>query len=222
MIADIQINTVEDQIYRILLNQIRTLQLPPGSRINENKIAEDLQVSRSPVRDAIKRLKGDNLIVIIPYKGAFVRKLTSPELKEMYEVRLMMEKHAFGCVEFPLKEEDEDRLLCLRDRLEAAYEEKDLDGYRLVDFSLHESIVSLCHNKYLSNIYENLNWQLYALFLESEWDFIHFERVQNDHLNIIRNLLDGKPDQAREILTAHVERAQELIIAHSEKESGYT
>jgi|GEM_PF-1728646 len=215
---DIQINTVEEQVYQIILNDIRTLKLLPGSRVNENQISEDLHVSRSPVRDAIKRLKGDKIIITIPNKGAFVRKLTTAELTEMYEVRLMIEGYALDSGSLPAEEETRS-FLDLLGREEMAFKDRDLDEYRTVDFSLHKSIVSLCHNGYLNGIYENLSWQLYFLSLENEWDLLHFQRVHNDHLKIIHNLIDGNRDVSKKLLTSHIGRAREIIISRSKQES---
>ena len=218
MDREIHMDTVEEQVYRILLDDIRTLKLPPGSRVNENKIAEDLHVSRSPVRDAIKRLKGDRIIVTIPNKGAFVRKLTPGEMDEMFEARLMMELYGLDSLSSHLGGEDRTLFSSLFERSEAAYENRNMSEFMALDFSIHRGIVALRRNAYIIGMYENLNWQLYTIYLESEWDIQEFKRIRNDHAAVIGGLLDGKPDVAREHLTRHITQARKIIVARVAEE----
>ena len=221
MNREIQMNTVEEQVYRILLSDIRTLKLPPGSRVNENKIAEDLQVSRSPVRDAIKRLKGDRIIVTIPNKGAFVRKLTPTEMDEMFDARLMMELYGLENLIPPLDEASLAMFSSILERSEVAYETRNMDDFMQLDFQLHRGVVALRRNDYIVGMYENLNWQLYTIYLESEWDRQEFRRVHNDHAALINGLLNEDVDAARRHLSRHITLARKIIVARSAEECNH-
>jgi len=222
MDREIHMDTVEEQVYRILLEDIRTLKLPPGSRVNENKIAEDLHVSRSPVRDAIKRLKGDRIIITIPNKGAFVRKLTPAEMDEMFDARLMMELYGLENLSPPLGEVELELFASLLDRSELAYETRNMSDFMQLDFRLHRGIVALRRNNYIVGMYENLNWQLYTIYLESEWDRQEFKRVRNDHVALINGLLSGDIEAAREHLTRHITTARKIIVARSGDEFNHS
>jgi DNA-binding GntR family transcriptional regulator len=221
MNREIQTNTMEEQVYRILLNDIRTLKLPPGSRVNENKIAEDLQISRSPVRDAIKRLKGDRVIVTIPNKGAFVRRLTSTEMDEMFDARLMMELYGLDNMSAPLGESEREVFTSILERSEAVCATRNMDEFMQLDFKLHRGIVALHRNDYIIGMYENLNWQLYTIYLESEWDRQEFKRVRNDHTVLINGLLNGDIEVARQHLMRHITLARKIIVARSGEESNH-
>lgn len=77
--------------YRRLLEEIRRGDLPPGARLREIELAERLGISRTPVREAIRQLESDGLVVHLPRQGATVRSLDYPEIMELYEMRAVLE-----------------------------------------------------------------------------------------------------------------------------------
>src|SRR5690606_17851274 len=77
--------------YLKLLEEIRRGELQPGARLRENELAERLGISRTPVREAIRQLESDGLVVHLPRQGATVRTLEYPEIMELYEMRTVLE-----------------------------------------------------------------------------------------------------------------------------------
>ena len=86
--------TTPEGVYRVLRAAILNGAVPPGGQLREREIAEDLAVSRSPLREALTRLEEEGLIVKIPFRGAFVREVSAQEVAEIASVRLLVEPFA--------------------------------------------------------------------------------------------------------------------------------
>ena len=90
----IRVVSIKDQVYQILKQEIIDCKLKSGEKLVEQSIAERFNVSRAPVREAIKQLIGDGLVVNITNRGAYVKIPTAKELEDMQEVRTLFEEHA--------------------------------------------------------------------------------------------------------------------------------
>ena len=88
--------TIKDRVYDVLRQEIMDGKLRPGDKIVEQNIADRLNVSRSPVREAVKQLIGDGLLLCIPNKGAFVKPLSFKEVQDSNEVRILLEMYAIN------------------------------------------------------------------------------------------------------------------------------
>jgi len=84
-------STLTSRVYEVLKNKILGMELPPGTRLKDGELAEDLEVSNTPVREAIRQLEKDGLAETIPYQGNFVRKMSREEVCEIYDVRMVLE-----------------------------------------------------------------------------------------------------------------------------------
>ena len=89
-----RIKIVRDQVYQILRNEICSGKYPPGSWLQETELTEHLGVSRSPVRESLRRLVADGLLVEIPNKGVFVKEFTQRDIEEIFDMRVMLESYA--------------------------------------------------------------------------------------------------------------------------------
>jgi len=94
-IMPLEDQTRRGQIVRNLRDLVISAQLPPGTRLTETELATQLQVSRAPLREAIRELVDIGLLQSIPYKGLFVRTVTQKDLEELYSLRTTLEKFAF-------------------------------------------------------------------------------------------------------------------------------
>ena len=82
---------LRDLVFESLKDAILTQTLPPGKRLLENELAESLGVSRTPVREAIRRLEQEGLVAMIPRKGAYVSGISLKDIREVYEIRAALE-----------------------------------------------------------------------------------------------------------------------------------
>lgn len=105
--------TIKEQVYQILRRELVRQRYEPGEWLQENEIAERLNVSRSPVREALRMLTGEGLLVEIPRKGVYVRKLTEDKIRENFSIRCLLEVNAIQSLHDLQTEAAEALLACL-------------------------------------------------------------------------------------------------------------
>jgi len=121
--------TLPEQIAEHLRTQIIRSEWKPGEKIQEEKVAEQLGVSRSPVREALRILEKDRLVVVIPRRGARVTEMTVADVNHLFDV--LVELYALGARRFAEEgtEEDRARLRAVTEKLEACADRNDIPGY---------------------------------------------------------------------------------------------
>ena len=105
--------TIKEQVYQILRRELVRQRYEPGEWLQENEIAERLNVSRSPVREALRMLTGEGLLVEVPKKGVYVRKLTEDKIRENFSIRCLLEVNAIQSLHDLQTEAAEALLACL-------------------------------------------------------------------------------------------------------------
>ena len=104
-------NTIRDQVYQLLKDEICDGRYEPGYWLQEKELAQRLKVSRSPVREALRQLSRDGLVRDIPNKGVFVREFTIRDIEDVFDLRIMMESFALLHLRRELLREEKERLL---------------------------------------------------------------------------------------------------------------
>lgn len=206
----VDVSTIENQVYAIILEKIRTRVYSPGSHLNEAGIAEELGVSRSPVREALKRLSGSNVIEIIPNKGAFVKEFTQKETEDILQAREMIEIFAVRNAKYPLS--DEQRQTFQHYRSDFCNALGDQDQFLLLDVAFHGEIVGLLDNAYILKEYSELNWRINYIHDDSLRIRKHLEMVHSEHLRMIDLLLDGRSEELVPLLRQHVGTCRECNV----------
>ena len=164
------ITTIREQVYRILRDDICQGVYAPGTRLQEVELAQNLNVSRSPVREALRALAADGLLLEIPNKGVYVKEFTVKDIEEIYDLRVMLESygilHSVGHVTASRQE----RLLSLLADMEKYLKEGNLQSYTSLDESLHNHIVHLGDNSLINDTYDrvrsmNQQFRILSLFI---------------------------------------------------------
>ncbi|MFQ5857212.1 MAG: GntR family transcriptional regulator [Anaerolineae bacterium] len=127
--------------------------LKPGQRLDQNEIAEALNVSRSPVRDALRTLAVENLVELYPHRGAVVAELSPEELEEIYFIRGVLEGMA---ARLGAPKMDEDRIATVQTILEEMEKTSDLDRWLELNRRFHHTIYQVANRPRLLSIIENL------------------------------------------------------------------
>lgn len=193
--------TLKDHVYHYIAEQIRKGNLVPGKRINENKISEELNISRTPVREALIQLSSEGVIENVPRKGFLIKHLNEDEAKEIYLILGVMDGLAIS-LSCPLITEQ-----AIRDMefyiasMDLAIETGNYPMYQKLQEEFHDVYLALCPNKSLINLLR----QLKKKFLR---EFYTVEPEQN-----IKEVLLATNHEHREILqmikeknTAELER----------------
>ncbi|WP_240452279.1 GntR family transcriptional regulator [Virgibacillus sp. YIM 98842] len=204
--------TVEEIVYHKVKDAIIHRQLAPGQQLVESTISEQLKISRSPIRNALKHLADEGFVNLVKNKGAFVSNPTREEMLQAYDLRKELEKMAAVRAMYHLTEKD---FLILTDIVE---EEKkvlgknDLVGYTETNKKFHMYIASRSGNYFLPEFIEKLINQtnIYVILFDS---FFIEEAYQplgtKGHLNIIRLLKNRQPDLLREEIDKHFSDAMD-------------
>lgn len=146
--------SLADRAYEAIRTNILNLTYPPGTQLTEAKLTSDLNMSRSPVRAAIKMLQAEGLIVTDYYKSMTVKELTDKDIREIYQLRELLESSAFQLIftsgrweEYSYRIEEKVVRMCA-----AA---GDIYQWELADTNMHLEIISIFDNERINRIYEN-------------------------------------------------------------------
>jgi DNA-binding GntR family transcriptional regulator len=198
-----------DRAYVELRDQIVTLAIPPGAPINEESLGRELQLGRTPLREAIKRLALENLVAVYPRRGTFVTEINITDLAHISDVRGQLEGHAAYRAAERLTPVQRDQLDALVDEIEAAA--GGAQQLMELDARIHRFVYGCAGNPYLRDTLErylNLSLRIWYLVLGRLPHL--FERV-HEHQELLRAIRDGDAPGARSIAAAHVARFETEI-----------
>jgi DNA-binding GntR family transcriptional regulator len=198
--------------YRALATGIVDGHIEPGTQLRPDMLAEQLEISATPVREALHRLENDGLLVKLPYQGWFVREFTEPEVRQLYEMRAAME--SFG-VRLACRRMTADELAWLREHQavgQQALDSDDMDGYRLYNRDLHAAIIKAARNAYLSSTMAQLSLQSQMLMARTIRLVGRPSRAIEEHQELIELIARGEEKPAEQLMERHILSALEDII----------
>lgn len=207
---------MKHQIYQILKKEICDGNFPPGQWLQEKELAEKLNVSRSPVREALKQLVDEGLAIEYPNKGVFVKEFTVKDIEEIYEVRILLESYAIKNSVKTITTSNIRELMEILHVLTKQYENNDLASYIETDTQLHQYIITLGGNSIVSDIYRRIYSQSQQFRIYSLTTKRRFDDSVVEHKNIVENICSGNWKEADRINKIHLSLAREEIIEHFE------
>ncbi len=197
-------STIREQIYEILKERISSGFYLPGQKLSEVAICEELGVSRSPLREAIRLLEADGLVMGEPNKGVYIKNLCEKDVRDLYQVEIMMQNASIQCGSKNINEEEKRVLQDLADEFRETYRSGDLNAYLKTSEKFHNEIVSLCDNSITKDIYQRIGFQNHRFRLMSLKDPERFQKSYTEHLEIIDALLAGDSRKAQKLMTEHL------------------
>ena len=202
---------LRDVAFRKLRQAILRGELQPGQRLMEIALAEQLGVSRTPVREAIRMLEQDGLAVMIPRRGAVVSKISGKNLRDVLEVRRALEELAVDLACTRMTDEDFQKLKEANERFSATLSGNDITKMAEADEAFHDLIYQASDNARLVQLEMQLREQMYRFRIEHLKEKSKRYRLVEDHNAIIRNLINRDSDNAREAIREHI-NAQEVVV----------
>ena len=203
---------LRDVVFNTLRNAILKGELKPGERLMEIQLAQRLGVSRTPVREAIRKLELEGLVLMIPRKGAEVAQITIRDLEDVLEVRCALEELA---VKDACDHITDEQLIELK---KAANDfKRSLDGTEIIDcvkadMHFHEIIYDATNNRRLLQILSNLREQMYRYRMEYLKDRSMHKNLLEEHDAIRRALKKHDKEKAGNAIHIHIENQKESII----------
>ena len=217
MDAKFNINSSEylplrDVVFRTLRDAILTGKLLPGERLMENQLAEKLGVSRTPVREALRMLELENLVELVPRKGAQVLDMSEKDIVNILEVRGVLEGLATSLACKKMTEEQLAELKRVEEKFEKAIEEKALEDIAENDELFHQIIFAASENDKLIHIFHNLQTQLYRYRMAHLKIDSSIPAIVAHHKGIIRAIENHESAEGITLAQGHVKYHTEFIL----------
>jgi len=195
--------------------------LIPGTRLLETQIAEQMGVSRSPVREAMRHLEAEGVVETVANQGTFVRELTYNDVREIYTARALIEGYAASlAAERTTKNDIKGLEKAKRKAIEAARQE-DFQKTLVADFDLHRMIWEIAGHKLLFQILTRLEVQI-RMFIAVQAPLFRvlIDSVQ-DHQEIVQAISEGNGQKAKTAMENHISNAGTLILNHLQTQNEF-
>jgi DNA-binding GntR family transcriptional regulator len=192
-----------EEAYLRIRQRIVCLDMPPGSVVQEARLREELEIGRTPIREALQRLAHENLVRSIPHRGTFVTDVNITDLARITEVRVILEGHAARLATERLGAADRASLTEMLEVLEGGGVSDQRDLMRL-DQQVHRQIYRAARNSFLESTLEryfNLSLRLWYLVLDRE---VRLREAVKEHVEMLRAILAGDASAAEESMRRHV------------------
>lgn len=203
---------LRDVVFNTLRKAILTGELKPGERLMEIQLAQRLGVSRTPVREAIRKLELEGLVIMIPRRGAIVAEITVKDLEDVLEVRAVLEELAVQKACQHISEEQLRDLKRISNEFKRSLEEGDLIACVEKDMAFHEVIYTAADNKRLLQLLLNLREQMYRYRMEYMKDKRMHKLLVEEHDTIRRALKKGDAVRAGNAMHSHIENQKESMV----------
>jgi DNA-binding GntR family transcriptional regulator len=193
-----------DRAYIELRDRIVTLRIAPGEPIDEDLLGQELEMGRTPVREAIKRLALENLVTVFPRRGTFASEINITDLNHISDVRMTLEGHAAIRAAERLTESQRAELVALLDELGRSQGSDDVEALMALDARVHRFIYRCTGNPYLEETltrYFNLSLRIWHLVIDR---LPHLFARVHEHEDVLQAIEDGAPDRAKKMLSKHI------------------
>lgn len=203
---------LRDVVFNTLRQAILTGELKPGERLMEIHLANRLGVSRTPIREAIRKLELEGLVTMIPRRGAEVAQITEKSMNDVLEVRRAMDAL---CVELAcerISPEELDSLKRACEGFEQAVKTKDVKKIAQADVALHDIIVKATGNQRLVQLVNNLSEQMYRYRFEYIKDTSQHSRLIEEHRIIYESIVKKDKETASQAAKMHIDNQEKAII----------
>lgn len=203
---------LRDVVFKTLRQAILKGELKPGERLMEIALAEKLGVSRTPVREAIRKLELEGLVVMVPRKGAHVANITEKDLNDVLEVRIGLENMAIDKACCLMKEEQFQELKAAEEHFSGILENGDLTQLAEADVAFHEIIYRASNNKRLLQLLGNLREVIYRYRIEYLKDEATREKLAEEHAEIYEAICARDASKAKVLMFSHIENQRKAIM----------
>jgi DNA-binding GntR family transcriptional regulator len=203
---------LRDVVFNTLRQAILYGKLKPGERLMEITLANRLGVSRTPVREAIRKLELEGLVIMIPRKGAQVAPITEQDLNDVLEVRLALEELAMSAACKRITQGEMEEIGKALRAFEECMDSQDVSKLAQADEDFHERIYQATGNRRLIQIIHNLREQIYRYRVEYLKDWKVRSELEEEHRELFHALQEGDVPQAVDCMKRHIQNQQYGIV----------
>jgi DNA-binding GntR family transcriptional regulator len=209
---------LKKEAYEYIRNKIISCEFKPGDMISEKELQQEIGVSRTPIREALFKLENEYFVNVYPRRGIFVSSITAKNIKEVYQLRRIIETTSLELAQGYISDE---WLLGMKkkfeDKPEEIKEEEEVKNYFInLDWEFHSYIIKMCRNSLLVDIMENIwnhtqRMRILTYNIEERYSI-----STKEHLEIIEYLLERDLDKATQALGKHLNNGRDIALKYIE------
>ncbi|MGV3571732.1 MAG: GntR family transcriptional regulator [Ramlibacter sp.] len=203
---------LHEQVTQRLRQMLVEGQIPPGAKLNERELAEQLSVSRTPLREAIKMLAAEGLVELLPNRGAIAVSLRESDVLDTFEVMAGLEAMSGELAAQRITDTELAEIRAMHYEMLAAYTRQDLSTYYSINARIHRAINAAARNPVLATVYNQVNARLQALRFRSNQDGEKWKRAVKEHEKMIEALAARDAVAMREVLAAHLRNKRDTVL----------
>lgn len=209
-----EFETIPSKVCRILREAILKGEIKPGERLIQDELANLIGVSRMPIREAIRQLETEGLVIIEPHRGAIVKSFSLEEIEEVYYLRSLFEKEA---VKESVKYIPETIIHQLEELIKKMEDTQDINEFVKINIEFHHLLMSYCPWKklreFISSLWRGFPQQTPHMLPEQ------IDQSNREHRLIMAAVKEKDELKAGELISAHIERAGKAIIKSIKEDS---
>ena len=187
-------------------------QIAPGAKLNERELCEQMNVSRTPLREAIKTLAAEGLVELLPNRGAIAVQLGEADILNTFEVMAGLEGLSGELAAQRITPEELAEIEAMHYEMKAAYTRRDLSNYYRLNAAIHRAINTAARNPVLTTTYDQVNARLQALRFRSNQDGEKWARAMQEHDQMVAALETRDSAALRAVLVAHLGHKRDVVI----------
>jgi DNA-binding GntR family transcriptional regulator len=214
--AKLNRDTLNQRVYSQLREMILSGTLEGGTQIEERQLAEEMGVSRTPLREAIGQLSNEGIIEYRPYRGNYVRTFTAKQVNDLYQVRMALESLAMRLAIPKLSQEHIHKIRLILDDVQRALHNEDMDGYNEADRRFHKAILDISGNETLKEALGRLSAQIQMVRVIANQDHDVVESTARERPQILAALEARDADEAARLMEQHIDGVRRAVVSQLE------
>jgi DNA-binding GntR family transcriptional regulator len=214
LLSKVNHTSVAEQAYDGIRESIVRGHFAPGQQLIEARLAEELGISRGPVREGLKRLGQDGLVVHRPHQGTFVREFTAGDLMSIYTIRVALETTAIRLV--TREGTSPEPLVTLLDQMRSAADDRRLQDLATLGYTFHRTLCELSRNAFIVQFFDTISAQVQLALELDTMEYLHFSTPLDfveAHSVLVGAIDAGDEYQAASLLESHIMLGIEEFLA---------
>ena len=204
--------SLHEQVANKLRQMLVESRIAPGAKLNERELCEVLEVSRTPLREAIKMLAAEGLVELLPNRGAIAVELTEADVLDTFEVMAGLEAMSGELDAERITDAELAEIRAMHFEMMAAHTRRDLSAYYRINASIHRAINTAAKNPVLTITYNQVNARLQALRFRSNQDEDKWKRAVKEHEQMVAALAARDGAAMRRILVTHLHNKRDVVV----------
>ena len=213
---------LSEVVSETLRSAIQDGTLKPGERLMEIPLAEELGVSRTPIREAIRKLELEGFVVMVPRRGTYVANISLKDITQVFEIRSALEELASGLAAERITSDEIETLERMLVEIGDHMENKDMDSVVAADVAFHEVLYKASRNERLADIVHNLREQTYRFRSFSMNQPGRLRKTWEEHRLLVEAIASHNAVQARKLARIHMEHSEQTLLQGMEDAKSFS